>query len=92
VYADSKVYTLEANVLRTETIGTPAGTFQTVVVEPKMLAGSIFKDEGTMTIWFTNDPRHIPVRIRSELKVGSITANLRGISAGVGGTEPSTGR
>lgn len=92
VYADSKVYTLEANVLRTETIGTPAGTFQTVVVEPKMLAGSIFKDEGTMTIWFTNDPRHIPVRIRSELKVGSITANLRGISAGVTGTEPSTGR
>jgi len=92
VYADAKVYTLEANVLRSETIGTPAGTFHTVVVEPQMLAGSIFKDEGTMTIWFTDDPRHIPVRIRSELKVGSITANLRGISAGVTGTEPSTGR
>lgn len=92
VYADAKVYTLVADVLRTETIGTPAGTFHTVVVEPKMLAGSIFKDEGTMTIWFSDDARHIPVRIRSELKVGAITANLRGIRAGAGDPQPVTGR
>jgi hypothetical protein len=92
VYADGKVYTLEANVSHTETIGTPAGTFHTIVVEPKMLAGSIFKDEGSMTIWFTDDARHIPVRIRSELKVGSITANLRSIRAGAGDPEPVTGR
>ena len=57
-----------------------------------MLAGSIFKDEGAMTIWFTDDGRHIPVRIRSELKIGSITANLRSVSAGAGDREPVTGR
>jgi hypothetical protein len=92
VYADGKVYTLEANVARTETIGTPAGTFHTVVVQPKMLAGSIFKDEGEMTVWFTDDARHIPVRIRSELKVGSITANLRSMRTGAGDPEPVVGR
>ena len=92
VYADGKVYTLEANVSHTETIGTPAGTFHTIVVEPKMLAGSIFKDEGSMRIWFTDDARHVPVRIRSELKVGSITANLRSVRAGAGDPEPVTGR
>jgi len=92
VYADAKVYTLEANVVRSETIGTPAGTFRTIVVEPKMLAGSIFKDEGSMTIWFSDDPRHIPVRIRSDLKVGSITAGLRAITAGAADPEPPAGR
>lgn len=92
VYADGKVYTLEAVVSHTETIGTPAGTFHTVVVEPKMLAGSIFKDDGSMRIWFTDDARHIPVRIRSELKVGSITANLRSMRPGNGDPEPVTGR
>ena len=92
VYADGKVYTLEANVSHTETIGTPAGTFHTVVVQPKMLAGSIFKDEGAMTVWFTDDARHIPVRIRSELKVGSITANLRSMRMGAGDPEPVAGR
>ena len=92
VYADGKVYTLEANVSHTETIGTPAGTFHTLVVQPKMLAGNIFKDEGEMTIWFTDDARHIPVRIRSELKVGSITANLRSMTAGAANPEPVVGR
>ena len=93
VYADAKVYTLEADVLRTETIGTSgAGTFETVVVEPKMQSAGIFKDEGTMTIWFTNDARHIPVRIRSELKVGSITANLHAMSVGAADPEPPAGR
>ena len=92
VYADGKVYTLEANVSHTETIGTPAGTFHTVVVEPKMLAGSIFKDEGQMKIWFTDDARHIPVRIRSDLKVGSITANLRSMRTGASDPEPVVGR
>jgi len=40
----------------------------------------------------TDDARHMPVRIRSELKVGSITANLRAIRAGAANTEPVTGR
>jgi len=92
IYADGKTYTLEANVDHTETIGTPAGTFHTVVVQPKTTAGTIFKDEGSMTIWFTDDARHIPVRIRSELKFGSITANLRSIRAGASDPEPPIGR
>jgi hypothetical protein len=92
VVSDAKVYTLEADVLRTETIGTPAGTFHTVLVEPKMLSGGLFRGEGTLRIWYTNDARHTPVRIRSELKVGSITANLQAIRPGVAGTEPPTGR
>lgn len=92
VFADGKVYTLEADVLRTETIGTPAGTFKTVVVEPKMQGGGLFRDEGSLTIWYSDDARHVPVRIRSDLKVGSITANLRAIRSGVEGAEPDTGR
>ncbi len=92
VIADGKVYTLEAQVPRTETIGTPAGTFKTVVVEPKMLAGGLFREEGSLTIWYTDDARHTPVRIRSELKVGSITAGLRAVHRGVANPEPVTGR
>ena len=92
VISDAKVYSLEADVPRTETIGTPAGTFHTIVVEPKMLSGGLFRGEGTLTIWYTDDARHIPVRIRSELKIGSITANLRAIRAGAANTEPVTGR
>jgi Protein of unknown function (DUF3108) len=57
-----------------------------------MIRGGLFRGEGTLTIWYTDDARHTPVRIRSELKVGSITANLRAIHTGVSALEPATGR
>ena len=89
VVADGKVYTLEANVTGREHIDTPLGPFQTVVVEPRMQSGGIFKDEDSrMTIWYSDDERHLPVRIRSEVKVGTISATLKGVSAGVTSTEP----
>jgi hypothetical protein len=89
VFADGKVYTLLARVTGQQTIGTPAGSFRTVTVEPKMQGGGIFRDEdATLTIWYTDDSRHIPVRIRSEVKLGTITASLRRISAGITSIEP----
>lgn len=89
VFADGKVYLLEAAVTGRETLETPAGTFNTVSVEPKMLAGGLFRDDNSrLTIWYTDDARHIPVRIRSEVKVGTITATLRRMRAGVTSIEP----
>jgi hypothetical protein len=93
VFADGKIYRLEAVVGGRETIQTPAGTFATVTVEPKMLAGGLFRDEeGTLTIWYTDDDRHIPVRIRSEVKVGTIIATLRDILPGATSVEPVPAR
>lgn len=81
--ADGKVYTLQADVLYRETIQTPAGSFKTVVVEPKMRHGGIFRDENNrMVIWFSDDERRIPVRIRSYLAVGNITASLQSSALG----------
>jgi len=88
VFADGKVYTLEARITKRESIVTPAGRFNTVVVEPKMLAGGLFRGEGELTIWYSDDARHLPVRLRSELKVGSITADLKAVHAGAANPEP----
>ena len=92
IVADGKVYKVAAVVGDRETIGTPAGTFKTVVVEPKMESSAgMFKDEQKrLLIWYTDDARRIPVRIRSELKIGSITVSLKGMKSGVGDIEPST--
>ena len=88
VFADGKVYTLEARITKRESIVTPVGRFNTVVVEPKMLAGGLFRGEGELTIWYSDDARHLPVRLRSELKVGSITADLKAVHAGAANPEP----
>lgn len=90
VLADGKLYTLHATVLNRETIRSAAGMYKTVVVEPKMeSAADVFKDEQhRLLIWYTDDERHIPVRVRSDLNVGSITMTLRAITPGVTSTEP----
>ncbi len=94
IIADGKVYTVRAEVVNRETIATAAGTFETVVVEPRMEAqAGVFRDEQSrLLIWYSDDARHLPVRIRSDVKVGSITASLRGWKSGVESTEPVTGR
>lgn len=92
IIADGKIYVVHANVTGRETITTPAGKFECVIVEPKMAstAGVFRDDQNRMLIWFTDDDRRIPVRIRSDVKIGSITATLRAMSAGVTSTEPVT--
>ena len=89
VFADGQLYTLEAAVTGRETVETPAGTFNTLVVEPRMLSGGIFRDENAkLTIWYSDDSQRLPVRISSEVKVGTISAVLKGTSSGVGAIEP----
>ena len=61
-------------------ITTPAGTFQTVRVEPTADAG-VVKSRGNIWIWYTNDNRHIPVQMRARLFWGTITFRLTSIEA-----------
>ncbi len=92
IVADGKVYDVAAHVVERQTIGVPAGTFKTILVEPQMESSAgVFKDEQKrLLIWYTDDARHIPVRIRSDLKIGSITVSLRSVKSGVDNIEPET--
>lgn len=94
VIADGKVYVVHANVTGRETLTTPAGKFPCVIVEPRMAtrAGVFRDDQNRLQIWYSDDERRLPVRIRSDVNVGSITATLRGKTKGVDGTEPVTER
>lgn len=85
--ADGKLYEVHARVVRKEKVTTPAGTFDCVRVEPQMVSGGVVREE-RLFVWYTDDDRRLPVRIRTEIKVGAITATLRAFSAGVTSSEP----
>lgn len=89
LYADLKLYTVHAHVMRRETLTTPAGTFNTVMVEPEMVnvSGGGSREE-KLYVWYSDDERRLPVRIRTEVKFGSVTATLKSISAGVTAIDP----
>jgi Protein of unknown function (DUF3108) len=59
-------------------VTTPAGTFQTLRVEPTADAG-VVKNRGNIWIWYTDDARHIPVQMRARLFWGTITFRLTSI-------------
>jgi hypothetical protein len=75
-HADRKNYPLMVTVHGREEIETPAGTFQCLVVEPTLRAPGLFKHEGKLTIWMTDDARKMPVLMRSKVAIGSITVIL----------------
>jgi hypothetical protein len=70
-------------VLRKETVQVPAGRFNTVVVQPVIRTDGLFSEGGRAEVYFTDDERHIPVLIKSRVRlVGSLTMLLRTYTAG----------
>jgi Protein of unknown function (DUF3108) len=69
-------YPLKVIVHGRETVEVPAGKFDCWVVEPVIRDGGIFTAKGTLTIWLTADQRRIPVKMRTKIVVGSVTASL----------------
>ncbi len=68
---------LKVEIQGRETVTVPAGTFQTIRVEPKS-AGSGLMGKN-LVLWLTDDARKIPVQLRSKLKVGTLLGKLRAI-------------
>ncbi len=75
-HADRKNYPLEIKVLRRERVKVPAGEFDCLVVEPIMRASGIFRSEGRLTVWLTDDEYKLPVLMRSKVVIGSVSAML----------------
>ncbi|HEY0159052.1 MAG TPA: DUF3108 domain-containing protein [Thermoanaerobaculia bacterium] len=82
LYADLKLYDVHAKVVRREVVQTPAGNFNCVLIEPEMRNAGVMREE-RLFIWYSDDERRLPVRIRTEVKFGSVTATLHGVQSGV---------
>lgn len=76
-HADRKVYDLKVTIHRRERVRVAAGVFDCLVVEPFLLDGSgVFKHEGRILVWISEDRRRIPVQLKSKVVVGTVTAEL----------------
>ncbi len=75
---DSNVLTnFHVVVAGKETIFVPAGTFASVLVKPYRERGTLFKNQGAMKIWFSDDARRLPVQIHVKMKYGSMLLRLK---------------
>ena len=84
LFDNGKSYLLEVRFLGRERLDLPpplGKNVATVVVEPVLAEGTgLFVKEGRLRIWLTDDARRIPVRMRSRVAIGSVTAELESYS------------
>ncbi|HPN37623.1 MAG TPA: DUF3108 domain-containing protein [Melioribacteraceae bacterium] len=72
----NKVYPLDVIYHGKERVSVAAGTFDCVIVEPLVTEGGLFKSEGTILVWLTDDDLKVPVKVKTKIIIGSIDAEL----------------
>jgi len=80
---EGKNIVFTGEVLRKETIKTDAGTFNTVVVQPRFEVDGVFKPVGDILLWLTDDDRKFLVRVESKIKIGTIIGKLKELKPGL---------
>ena len=82
VLFEEEAYELTIHAVRYEEVTTRLGTFNTLVLEPRMdktPPKGMFKKGSAVRVWITqNDPRRLPVKFEVEFKFGSGVATLVG--------------
>jgi hypothetical protein len=63
-------------VEKIETIRGAWGTSETIRVLVVMPFEGIFLNQGNIRVWFTNDARRIPLRMKAKVVIGAIVADL----------------
>lgn len=69
-------------VLRKDRVEVPAGTFNTVVVQPIIRTRGLFSEGGQAELHFTDDHRRILVRLQSKVSFGNLSLHLRTLEEG----------
>jgi hypothetical protein len=91
VFDNGKRFRLAVSVVEREKLDLPAPfgkATPVVVVEPRLVEGTglFVKEKGArLKIWLTDDERRVPVRMRSKVAVGSVSADVERYDPPAGG-------
>jgi len=76
MFFDKETFGFKLKYLGQETIRTKFGKVNTLKFRPYVMAGRVFKEEESLTLWVSNDKNRIPLRIKANLAIGSLRADL----------------
>lgn len=75
-YLDDQTLPLNIKFLGREDVKTDLGVFKCIKIRPMLQEGRVFKEQEDMTIWVSDDLNHIPVRLQTNILVGSVKMDL----------------
>jgi hypothetical protein len=76
IYLDNKIYNLNFKYAGIETIKSDIGKVKCYKLIPRLVVDRVFKSEEDMTVWITADDNKIPIRVKSDIQVGSLKVDL----------------
>ncbi|MEH6534876.1 MAG: DUF3108 domain-containing protein [Psychroserpens sp.] len=76
MFFDEENYNFKLKFLGRETIKTEFGKIKTLKFRPYVMAGRVFKEQESLTLWVSADKNKIPLKIKADLAVGSLRADL----------------
>ncbi|MEN8122596.1 MAG: DUF3108 domain-containing protein [Bacteroidota bacterium] len=76
LFFDSETYPFILKFLQKDIIETKFGKIRTWRIQPLVQKGRVFEGQESLTIWISDDLNKIPIRIKADLVVGSLKADL----------------
>lgn len=78
MFLENQVYNLYIRYLGKEEVKTKYGKFNAVKFKVLLIPGTIFKGGEDMVVWVSDDENRVPVRIESQILIGSIKVDMTG--------------
>jgi hypothetical protein len=76
MFFDNKTTKFRLKFMGKEDIKTKFGVVSTMIFRPLVQTGRVFKEEESLTVWISDDNNKLPIRIKANLLVGSLKADL----------------
>jgi hypothetical protein len=76
MFFDEENFKFRLKFLGRETINTNFGKVKALIFRPYVMAGRVFKEQESLTLWVSADENKIPLKIKADLAVGSLRTDL----------------
>lgn len=76
MFFDNEIFGFKLKFLGRETISTKFGNINCLKFRPYVMAGRVFHEEESVTLWVSADNNKIPIKIKADLRVGSLRSDL----------------
>ena len=78
LFMDNEVFPMYVRYLGKEVVKTRYGKFRTIKFKPLLVKGTLFEGGEKMTVWVSDDKNKVPLRIESDIIVGSVKVDMMG--------------
>jgi hypothetical protein len=76
MFFDDETFKFKLKYIGKEDLNTKFGTIPSLIFRPLVQSGRVFKEQESLTVWISDDDNKIPLRIKANLAVGSLKADL----------------